>query len=448
MPPVSASGTPVKTSSASRDRAEASRTAARRSGASASGTTIAQPLRARDSGSRTGRPTRSSSPAGSVDLGARCAAAASATNEPRSRPRTFACTTTRRLPFSRLTWFGPFAERELARRRRAARSAAAGVACRERDAGPELVRVAAAGSAGARARARSSRSASGRRTTRSKRRSPSKTCPAARAADRRSRRRPARRRRSARSARARSRSISIVSTGRPVDLLDLHVGRARDRARAPSRSRSRCAQQRVEVVAEDLHRDVAAHAGDQLVEAHLDRLRELVVVARHARAAPPRCSRTSSSFGLRGSGHSRARLQDDEARRRRSAASGRSRSRPCRSCAKTSLDLRERARSASLERRVCIATACVEARAGNAQRVQRDVALVEARDELAARAATRPAGRERRAARRAADDRAAARAARSRAPARRRAARRAHDAVLALRDAARAAAARPPPART
>ena len=36
---------------------------------------------------------------------------------------------------------------------------------------------------------------------------------------------------------------------------------------------------RVEVVAVDLDRDVAAHAGDQLVEAHLDRLREFVVVA-------------------------------------------------------------------------------------------------------------------------------------------------------------------------
>ena len=32
---------------------------------------------------------------------------ASATKEPRSRPRTLAVTTTRRLPFSRLIWFGP-----------------------------------------------------------------------------------------------------------------------------------------------------------------------------------------------------------------------------------------------------------------------------------------------------------------------------------------------------
>ena len=35
----------------------------------------------------------------------------------------------------------------------------------------------------------------------------------------------------------------------------------------------------VELVAEHLHRDVAAHAGEELVEAHLDRLREFVGVA-------------------------------------------------------------------------------------------------------------------------------------------------------------------------
>ena len=34
-----------------------------------------------------------------------------------SRPRTLACTTTRRLPFSRLIWFGPSRERERARPR-------------------------------------------------------------------------------------------------------------------------------------------------------------------------------------------------------------------------------------------------------------------------------------------------------------------------------------------
>jgi len=44
----------------------------------------------------------------------RMAASASATKEPRSRPRTLALTTTRRLPSSRLIWFGPCAEVKLA----------------------------------------------------------------------------------------------------------------------------------------------------------------------------------------------------------------------------------------------------------------------------------------------------------------------------------------------
>ncbi len=35
------------------------------------------------------------------------AACAWPTNPPRSRPRTLACTTTRRLPLLRLIWFGP-----------------------------------------------------------------------------------------------------------------------------------------------------------------------------------------------------------------------------------------------------------------------------------------------------------------------------------------------------
>jgi hypothetical protein len=38
-----------------------------------------------------------------------------------------------------------------------------------------------------------------------------------------------------------------------------------------------------EVVAEHLDRDVAAHAGDQLVEAHLDGLGDLVGIARELR---------------------------------------------------------------------------------------------------------------------------------------------------------------------
>ena len=40
-------------------------------------------------------------------------ASASCTNDAMSRPRTFACTTIRRLPFSRLIWFGPVGEAEI-----------------------------------------------------------------------------------------------------------------------------------------------------------------------------------------------------------------------------------------------------------------------------------------------------------------------------------------------
>ena len=72
---------------------------------SASGTTTCRRAAAEASCSNC-RPSRASSrPAASTSAPMR--AAASATNEPRSRPRTFAVTTTRRLPFSRLIWFGP-----------------------------------------------------------------------------------------------------------------------------------------------------------------------------------------------------------------------------------------------------------------------------------------------------------------------------------------------------
>ena len=85
--------------------------------------------------------------------------------------------------------------------------------------------------------------------------------------------------RSGRSPRGRS---SMVSTGSPVTCSTLHVRGAGERCAGPRRSRSRGRAELVDVVAEDLDRDVAAHAGDQLVEAHLDRLGELVVVAGHA----------------------------------------------------------------------------------------------------------------------------------------------------------------------
>ena len=76
------------------------------------GTTIASRLRGRLAAARRCRRTRSSSlPACST-----CSATArstSCTNEPRSRPRTFAVTTTRRLPFSRLIWLTPVVELQI-----------------------------------------------------------------------------------------------------------------------------------------------------------------------------------------------------------------------------------------------------------------------------------------------------------------------------------------------
>ncbi len=68
----------------------------------------------------------------------------------------------------------------------------------------------------------------------------------------------------------------------------------------------------VEVVAEDLDGDVAAHAGDQLVEAHLDRLRELVGVAGDGRQRLLDARDVRPPSSRAGSGHSGARLQDDE----------------------------------------------------------------------------------------------------------------------------------------
>ena len=62
------------------------------------------------------------------------------------------------------------------------------------------------------------------------------------------------------------------------DLFDPDVGGARDAAQDAG-DLVGCLQQRIELVAEHLHRDVAAHAREQLVEAHLDRLREFIGVA-------------------------------------------------------------------------------------------------------------------------------------------------------------------------
>ena len=65
-------------------------------------------------------------------------------------------------------------------------------------------------------------------------------------------------------------------------LLELGVGRA-GHGRQHGFDAFAHLGQHVDVVAEHLHRHVAAHAGNQLVEAHLNRLDELVVVAGHER---------------------------------------------------------------------------------------------------------------------------------------------------------------------
>jgi hypothetical protein len=73
-----------------------------------------------------------------------------------------------------------------------------------------------------------------------------------------------------------------VEHGQARRLLDLHVRCALRLAQHRSDLLGRPVHW-CEVVAEHLHRDVAAHAGDQLVEAHLDGLGDLIGIARELR---------------------------------------------------------------------------------------------------------------------------------------------------------------------
>jgi hypothetical protein len=66
-----------------------------------------------------------------------------------------------------------------------------------------------------------------------------------------------------------------------LDLLDLQVGGPADRAKDAGDS-LRDGQNVLELVAEDFDGQVPTNAGEELVEAHLDGLRELVGVARNA----------------------------------------------------------------------------------------------------------------------------------------------------------------------
>ena len=71
-----------------------------------------------------------------------------------------------------------------------------------------------------------------------------------------------------------SRSSSTSTCGHARDLLDLHVARARRRRRQRRGGPVRKLLQDLQVGAEDLDRQVALDARDQLVDAQRDRLRE------------------------------------------------------------------------------------------------------------------------------------------------------------------------------
>ena len=131
------------------------------------------------------------------------------------------------------------------------------------------------------------------------------------------------------------RAISALSTlismnGRPAHLLDPNIGcpfePAQDRRNLVGGS-----QHWLEVLTEHFHRDVATHAREKLVEAHLDRLGELVVIAGQRFIAVRLHALTSSSLGSAGSGHCCLRFQNDEGIATRSAAWDRRPSRRCRS---------------------------------------------------------------------------------------------------------------------
>ena len=169
----------------------------------------------------------------------------------------------------------------------------------------------------------------------------------------------------------------MVSNGQAGGLLHLHVRRAGDAARAPSRSASPISCNTVHVVAEDFHGHVAAHAGDEFVEAHLDRLGELVVVAGQFLDGG---FHLADEFGLglfRDSGHSVRGFSMTKP----SATLGGIGSVAISAVpilAKTSFTSGNSL--SALFERVLHLDGLRQARAGNAQRVQGDVAFVEARE--------------------------------------------------------------------
>ena len=107
-------------------------------------------------------------------------ACASATSEPMSRPRTFAVTTTRRRPFSRLTWFGPSPKANEASCRSGTLIPPAGAGAAGTPV-PDRAGAACGGGSGTGrflSASTSPRTSSANRTTMAKRRSPSNTSPA------------------------------------------------------------------------------------------------------------------------------------------------------------------------------------------------------------------------------------------------------------------------------
>ena len=197
---------------------------------------------------------------------------------------------------------------------------------------------------------------------------------------------------SARPCRARAaRSGVMTSNGRPVTCSSFHIGGAFD-AIGHGLDALAGFDQLIQVVAMDLDGDFGAHAGDELVHAHLHGLRELVVVA------GDRAHRLFEFLDQLPLGFARIRpfAARSLSRTKVSATEGGIGSVAMSAVpsfvttSRTSGNCLSRASSCC-----CIADGLGEAGARNAQGVHGDVAFVEIRDELGAEARGQPAGEQR-----------------------------------------------------